>query len=234
MSTLNRWASAGLFALLLSGALTLWPTRTHQPDPNAEFQAYAEYITRDSFLVDHLAGSIAGSALAILGVMAQYGVLSAGRASRWGRAGLVSSIVGNTLILTLFGVAAFASPALGRAYLAGQTEVVALNEAISGIPLLITGVIGVLFYGAGAIFSAVDLWRSGVFPRWTAILYAASGPLIGLFGLMVGEAQTLGAALLIASTLWLALTVARQGAPPFSNVSTPDESVAPGRRQRTA
>ena len=203
---IGRWARVGLWMLPLYGVLTLWGNRNHQPDYTTDFPAYAEYISRDSFLWEHLLGSIGGTALALLGLTALFGALALGRAGRWALAGFVTSVVGNALILTLFGVAAFASPAIGRAYLDGQPGVAALNDEIYGAPLFATGVLGVLLYGAGAALFAVAIWRAGLFPRWTALLYAATGPLLGLIGLAVGEARTLGAALLIVSTLWMALS----------------------------
>ena len=115
----SRWVRVGLWLLPLYGALTLWASRTSQPDSQADFPAYAAYISRPAFLWEHLVGSIGGTALALLGLTALFAVLAATHARRWALAGFVSSMVGNALLLTLFGVAAFASPAIGRAYLDG-------------------------------------------------------------------------------------------------------------------
>ena len=120
-------------------------------------------------------------------------------------------MVGNALILALFGVAALASPAIGRAYQSGQPATVELNDEIYGTPLLVTGVPEVLLYGAGIILLAIAIWRARAFPRWTAVLYAASAPLIGLIGPAYGEVRPLGAVLLIVSALGMALALQRDG-----------------------
>lgn len=208
---LSRWARAGLWTLPLYGALTLWGTRTHQPDYTTDFAAYAAYISRESFLWEHMVGSIGGTALALLGLTALFGTLAAGRSGRLALAGFVTSVVGNAFMLALFGVAAFASPAIGRAYLAGQPGIPALNDEIYGAPLFAIGALGVLLYGVGAALFAAAIWRAHRFPRWAALLYAAAAFLLGPIGLAIGEARTIGAVMLIISTLALAL--ARRSAP---------------------
>jgi hypothetical protein len=210
LPSIGRWVRAGLWALPLYGALTLWASRTSQPDYTTDFPAYAAYISRPAFLWEHLLGSIGGTALALLGITALFAILAAGRARRWAVAGFVTSIVGNALMLTLFGVAAFASPAIGRAYLDGQPGIVELNNQIYGTPLLVTGVLGVLLYSAGMILFAIAGWRARAFPRWTAVLYAVAAPLLGPIGLAIGEARTVGAVLLLVSTLAMALAARRQ------------------------
>jgi hypothetical protein len=209
-STSSGWARIGLWLLPIYGALTLWATRTHQPDYAADFAAYAEYISRPTFLGEHILGSIGGTILALLGVTALVASLAAGPARRWALAGFAASIAGNGLMLTLFGVAAFASPAIGRAYLDGQPGIPALNDDIYATPLGLTGVTGALLYSVGAILVAIAIWRGATFPRWTAVAYALAAPLIGPVGLFIGEAQTLGSALLIAGTLWIAVAARRQ------------------------
>jgi len=214
VTTIDRRTRWGLFALPLYGVLTLWATRNHQPDPSEDFRAYAEYVTTDAFLVDHLAGSIGGTVLALFGVTALFALLAGGRAARWATSGYIASMIGNALMLTIFGVAAFASPAIGRAYLDGQAGVSALNDDVYGAALGVTALTATLLYGAGAVLTGIALWRSGVAPRWTGLLYGLSAPLIGVAGLVVGAAQPVGAVLLTASTLWVAGQGLRRGAVP--------------------
>ena len=94
-ATPGRWARAGMWALPIYGALTLWASRTSQPDYTTDFPAYARYISRPAFLWEHLVGSIGGTALALLGLTALFALLSAGHARRWALAGFVSSMAGN-------------------------------------------------------------------------------------------------------------------------------------------
>ncbi len=60
----------GVWLLPVFGALTLWATITHQPDPTTEFSSWARFVTTDEFLAKHLLGSILGLALNTIGVAA--------------------------------------------------------------------------------------------------------------------------------------------------------------------
>ena len=54
------------------------------------------------------------------------------------------------------------------------------------------------------------MWRFGALPRWTGALYAPTGLLISIVGLMIGPAQTVGALLIIVSGAWVAWSVMRR------------------------
>lgn len=198
------WICAGLLALPIYGLLTFWGTLTHQPDPNTQFEAYSRYISSTYYLVNHLAGSIGGTVLAIFGAVALGAYLASGRSERMGLFAMVSSVAGSALILTIFGMSTFASPAIGHSYLAGQHQAVEINQAILGTPLMITALAGGLLYTAGTILFGVAVWRSETLPRWAGLLYAPTGFLISIAGLMVGQAQTVGTVLLVASSGWIA------------------------------
>jgi hypothetical protein len=196
---------AGLVALPVYGLPVLASTLTHQPDYSSDFRAYAEYVTTPSFLVSHLAGSIAGTVIGILGLLALYGILSGNeRARRAATPGLTASVAGLSLVMTLFGAAAFAQPAIGRAYLAGDQAAVAINADVYGAAAISVGVLGGLLYSLGGVFLGVAIWRFERVPRWTGLAYAVAVPLISVVGLVVGAAQTLGAVLLIAATARIA------------------------------
>lgn len=207
------WIRSGSLALLVYGLLTLWGTFRHQPDPNTQFEAYARFISSAGYLANHLGASIFGSVLAILGVVALAAFLAGGRAERTAIAGMVSSVVGHALILSVFGFSTFASPAVGRAYLAGYQEAaVAINQDILGLPLMVTAIAGGLFYTVGAILLGVAIWRSSRLPRWAGALYAPTGLLIAIVGLMIGQAQTVGSALIIVASGWILWSVSRRPA----------------------
>lgn len=200
------WVRGGLLALPLYGLLTLWTTSTHQPDPATEFEAYARYVSTTGYLLGHIFGSILGIILAIFGAVA-LGAYLFGR--RLALVAMVFSVFGNALILTVFGASTFATPAVGRAYLAGQQGVVGLNEDMLGPPLILTALAGGLLYSAGAVLFGVAVWRSAALPRWAGVLYAPTGVLISILGLVVGQAQTLGALLVVVGGGWIFWAAAR-------------------------
>ncbi len=70
-----------------------------------------------------------------------------------------------------------------------------------------------LLYSAGSIAFGLALWRVRTLPRWTAVFIGLSAPLIGIIGLSLGEAQTVGSALLTVAGLAIAWTAVRSPSP---------------------
>jgi hypothetical protein len=197
----------GVLAIPVYGLLVFLSTLSHQPDYRTDFHAYAEYVTTSSFLVSHLVGSILGTTIGLVGVLALGVVLATTGERRLALPGLVLSVAGMAFIMTLFGAAAFAQPAIGSAYLAGQQAAVAINSDLYGAAAVVVGVTGGLLYSAGAVLLGIALWRAGTLPRWAGPLYAVAVPLIAVIGLVVGVAQPIGAVLLIVSGAGIASTV---------------------------
>ena len=106
-------------AVALWGAVTVPATLTQQPDARIDFAAYADYVTTTRFLVGHLVGSIAGTVLGILGIVGLTVILARTRVARAALTAATVAIVGCGLLLPVFGVAAFAQPAIGNAAHAG-------------------------------------------------------------------------------------------------------------------
>ena len=211
----GAWVRIGLLALPIYGLLTLWTTFIHQPDPNADFEVYARYVSATNYLVDHLFGSILGVTLAIFGAVALGVYLSSRRSALWA---MVLSIAGNALILTIFGMSTFATPAVGRAYLEGQRNIVEVNQDIIGTPVIVTALVSGLLYSVGSILFGIAVWRSATLPKWAGVLYAPTGLLISIVGLAIGEAQTLSSILIIIGGGWIAWSVMRR--PPTESVET--------------
>jgi hypothetical protein len=206
----QRWIQIGMMAIPVYGLLTGWATLTHQPDAQTDFASYAQYISTPEFFAHHIIGSIGGTILALYGVIALFASLMTRRGAGVALAGLLASVAGNILIVSLFGVAAFAAPVIGEAYLAGNHSMTEVNSAIYSMPLGLTGLTGGLFYSLGTILFGVAIWRSKVLPKSAGVLYAVAGPLLSLFGLFIGAAQTVGSVSLIIAGVWLTWTVWHQ------------------------
>jgi hypothetical protein len=123
---------------------------------------------------------------------------------------MVLSVTGNALILTIFGMSTFATPAVGRAYLEGQRNIIEVNQDILGLPLILTALVGGLLYSTGTILFGIAVWRSATLPKWAGVLYAPTGLLISILGLMIGQAQTLGSLLIIIGGGWIAWSAMRR------------------------
>jgi hypothetical protein len=64
--------------------------------------------------------------------------------------------------------------------------------------------LGGLLYNAGLLVTSVAVWRSGAFPRWMAVLVAATAIIGTATFLDVAALARIGAALSVASFLTLA------------------------------
>jgi hypothetical protein len=100
----------------------------------------------DRFLAGHLVGSIFCAALAILGALALAAYLAETRAGGRALLGMTLTVVGFPFIIALFGVAAFAQPAIGGAHLAGQGSADTINDAVYGTTAIASVLVGVLLY----------------------------------------------------------------------------------------
>jgi hypothetical protein len=208
-ATATRFARLGLWLIPVYGGLLALSTLTHQPDYDTEFESYADYITTDRFLASHLGASIAGTALGLLGVVAALAFLVRGPAVTAAILGAASMIVGNVLFTALFGVAAFAQPAIGRAFLEGESGVRDLNDDVYGTPLFATAAVGFLFFLAGAILLGLAIARVGQPLRWVGIGFGASLVLFVLGFLLLDVAQPIAGALLAVAGVVLALRLPR-------------------------
>ena len=210
IETAIRPARRGTWLLPSAAAVTLWATFQHQPDVNSQFTEWARFVTTDTFLANHLIGSIIGQAVWILGAaaLAAIAITNGGRV-RSAVAGLVAMTLGGAGLIAGFGVAAFAQPAIGHLELAGDAGAHSVYDDVYGLPTFVT------LIGGGALFAVatVLLARSAAaidgVPRWAAIAFGSAGPLIGFLGIAVGALQTVGSLAALAGTVAIAIAVHR-------------------------
>jgi hypothetical protein len=203
---LERYARLLVWAAPLWAVLLFVGTLEQQPSPQTAFPEYARFITTDAFLASHLLASILGASLGTLGFAALFVILVQRGAGALAVLAFTLFAIGNTLITSVFGAAAFAQPAIGRMYLAGQTgQAIALQDDIYNVPLFATALPGVLLLTIGLVLFGIAVARADWVPRWPGITLAVSGPLFGIIGFaLVHVAQNIGAAGLVVSTLPIA------------------------------
>ena len=199
----------GLWALPLYGALTAWATLDPQPDQSTDPEGWARFVSTDSYLVSHLIGSTGGTILAILGTIALGAYLAGGRSARLGVAAMVIAVAGHAVLLVPATISTFATPAIGRAYLAGFTDVMQITfpEAADAMFLL-----GLLLALVGNILLGVAMWRSGLLPAWVGAVWAISALVFYVLGVVLGlittgaslPTQPVGALLIVVSGAWTA------------------------------
>ncbi len=212
---LARAARLGLWALPVWAALLFAGTITHQPSPKTHLADWSRYVTTPQFLASHLVVSILGAAIGALGLVALGAVLASRGHPRAGLWAMVTGVLANVLSAAVFGIAAFAQPAIGRDYLAGHTAQARLlvNTVVNGGWLNVTAVtVGVLL-AASAVVAGVAVARTGSLPRAAGIGFAISVALFVIGAIPDDFLQSIAAAMMIASTVWIAAAAGRRGVP---------------------
>ena len=206
---IRTFARGAIWALPVWAAMLFLGTLTHQPDPRTAFGDFAAYVTTNEFLLSHLLNSILGAAIGSIGVVALMLWLQDTKASGKATTGMVATVVGNTLTSSVFGVAAFAQPAMGQAFLSGQENVLDFYDNVYAAPLFLTVLVALLLFIVGGIFTGVAIASSERLPRWTGWVYAitTTGFVLSNFLLPVG--QSIMSALLFAATVVIAWSVSR-------------------------
>jgi hypothetical protein len=218
MNTQNirHWIRAGLWTLPVYGLITAWATLDPQPDQEKDPDAWARFVSSDSYQSSHLLGSTGGTILAIFGVFALGCCLANSRVGRLALSAMVITVAGTALLLVPAVISTFAIPTIGKAYLAGNRDVMqlAFPDAMTGSFLL-----GLLLAFAGNILLGIAVWSSRTLPRWAGAVWIAGAVLFYVLGVVLGQAttgsslptQTAGALLTAAAGGWIAWSVTRQG-----------------------
>lgn len=205
------YARAGLWLLPVHAVLLALSTLTHQPDAAIAFPDYARYVTTDVFLVSHLFASITGAALGLVGVVAALAFLVRGPAVRTAVLGTVLTIVGTVLTTAVFGAAAFAQPAIGRAHLRGSPDAAAIDADVYGAPLFATAGVGLLLFLVGGVAVGLAVARTGRQVHRAGIAYAVFLPLFVVSAFLLPQAQPFAAAALAVAAAVIAARLPRAG-----------------------
>jgi hypothetical protein len=213
-----------MWALLVWTVFLFLGTLTHQPDTRTDFAGFASYVTTTEFLFSHIVLSIVGAGIGALGLLALFAYLALRVRSRLASVGLAMAVVANVMMTAVFGMAGVAQPAIGRLYLAGNTaDAVAINNDMYGGPLMATAATGLLFLVIGMVALGIAITRSRVLPRWAGIGMTVGIVVFAPIGFILADfVQSIGAVLLVASTLWLAYSARR--APALWSLSSAQET----------
>ena len=215
---ITRWIGIGLLGLPLYGVLTFFSSLDPQPDPNTHYEAWARYVTTDSYVLTHLFLSDLGLILAIFGTVALGAYLARSRAGRMGLAAMAVAVFGSLLFLMVGGVSTFSSPEQGQMHLQGIEGYREMPAILAQTAMMATFAASFLLMLVGNVLLGVAVWRSGTLPKWAGALWAAGSalPVLGmLYALLpIGADATpptvpAGMVLLAISGGWMALSVLR-------------------------
>jgi hypothetical protein len=206
----RTFARRAIWALQVWAALLFFGTLTHQPDPQTSFDDFAAYVTTNQFLFSHLLNSIVGAAIGSIGVIGLMLFLQDTKAAPKVITGMVATVAANTLTSSIFGVAAFAQPAMGQAFLAGQGNALDFYNNVYAAPLFITALVSLLLFIVGGVFTGLAIAAYDRWPRWIGWVYAATtiGFVLSNFLLPVGQSVT--SALLFVATVVVAWRANRE------------------------
>jgi hypothetical protein len=179
-------------------------TLSSQPDYEKDFPGYARYISTSGFLASHLVASMLGTGIGLLGFTALFVYLAGESRPGIALAAFVTTLLGNVALVAMFGVAAFAQRAIGKAFLAGHHDVVGVNSTVYGTPADVTVGVGLGLFFAGGILFAIAISASKELPKAAGILLAAWIPIFAIGSIMGSALAPIGAAMLIGSSIWIA------------------------------
>jgi len=207
-----RLARLGVWALPIYAATLFAGTVTHQPPPQTQLADWSRYVTTNEFLIGHIVFSIFGSIFGAIGAVALGTRLIERGSVKLGLAGLLSGLSANVIGTSIFGIAAFAQPAIGRLYLSGQTQTArdVYYDAAQGTPMVVVALVFIVLLVASFIVFGVAFARLELMPRWAGIGYAVSGPLFAVIGFALDNwIQSVAAILMTASAVWMVIALRR-------------------------
>jgi hypothetical protein len=206
----RTFAGGAIWALPIWAALLFFGTLTHQPDPQTAFDDFAAYVTTNEFLVSHVLNSIVGAAIGSIGVIGLMLFLQDSKVAGKAITGMVATVTANTLTSSIFGVAAFAQPAMGRVFLAGQGNALDVYNNVYAAPLFITALVSLLLFMVGGVLSGIAIAAYDRWPRWTGWVYAATTIGFVLSNFLVPVGQSVTSALLFVATVVVAWNAGRE------------------------
>lgn len=188
-----------LYTFPLSGSLALAALilRKFVNIPGEDLAEWAGVVASGNYLTAQYFYIVA-YVLPFLGFWALYMLLMRRNVEKLAFGGLVGTLLGTGLPLTTLGVFAYASPALGKLYLQGDTHLPQVITEIAMGSSMVMGLPGAFFYVCGCALFGVAAWKSGLPTRWAGVLFALHGLFVS-FGFGSPLMLSLSWLLLIAS-----------------------------------
>jgi hypothetical protein len=208
--TRTRW---GALTLTVAGVLfILYPAVRPWQDESTVHGAI-KAMSSGAWVAAHLF-AVVGFILVALGLLAVWNAVSTTRAERLGFAAVVTTWIGVGLTLPYYGAEDFGLNAIARKAAEGQPfDLLGLVDAVRFSPVpATTFFLGLLLLGVGAVLAAVAIWRSGVLPRSSGILFALGFALFIPQFYLPPAGRIAHSVLVAAGSIWVALALWRMSA----------------------
>lgn len=200
-----RLAAAGVWLLPTYALLLALSTLTHEPDHSEDFAAWSRYVTTDVFVVSHVGASILGAGLGLVGVVCALVLMLPGPAPGTALVATALTIVGNVMFTSVFAAAAYAQPAIGRAFLDGMPGAEGLYDDVYAAPLLTAFALGALTFVAGAVLLGRALARTSPRLRLAGWTYGVALVVFLVAGFTVSFLQPVAATVACVAGVLVAL-----------------------------
>ena len=188
--------------------LLVWATWQRQPSPSTHFAEWARFVSSDEVLWSHLVASIGGQTAGAIGSTALTALLVVrGAPIGWSAVGLFLHLAGSGLMLSGFGVAAFAQPAIGELHQRRPGLAEAMYHAVYSPAAFVVLLTGLALFSFSTLATGAALVTAPGVPRWSGRLYALSGPVLGVVGFLFGTFQTIGGLALAAASARAAIAL---------------------------
>lgn len=208
----RRLAALAVWLMPVYALLLALSTLTHEPDHAEDFEAWSRYVTTDVFVVSHVGASILGAGLGLVGTVCAMVLMLRGPAAGTALAATALTILGNVLFTSVFSAAAYAQPAIGRAFLDGMPGAEGLYDDVYGAPLLTALALGAVTFVVGALLLGRALARTAPSLRWAGWTYGVSLVVFLVAGFTVSFLQPVAAAVACVAAVVVALRLPTAGA----------------------
>ena len=203
----TRW---GALAPAVAGVLfVLYPAVRPWHDEST-VEGAIKSMSSGAWVAAHLFAMV-GFILVALGLLAVWNVLRRTRAEGLALAAVVTGWIGVGLTLPYYGAEDFGLNAIARKAAEGQvSDLLGLVDAVRFSPVpATTFALGLLLLAAGAVLAAFAIWRAGVLPRSSGILFAL-GFVLFLPQFFTPPAVRIAHGVLVAAgSIWVALALWR-------------------------
>jgi hypothetical protein len=200
----------GAAALAAAGVLFLLYPAVRPWEDESTLDGAIKAMSSGAWVAAHLFAMI-GFILIPLGLLAVHGAVSRTGAERLGFTALVTAWIGVGLVLPYYGAEDFGLHAIAQKAKEGQVQdLLDLVDAVRFGPAQATlFAVGLLLVAVGAVLVAIAVWRSGVLPRSSGILFGVGFALFFPQFFTPAAVRIAHGVLVAAGSIWLAVALWR-------------------------
>jgi hypothetical protein len=210
----------GILALPIGGLLVLVGTLfiLGVPSPEDNPTVAAKTVSTTDYFLAQIGRNVLGPTLAIFGLLALFAYLVNTGVRRLATLAMVLSLLGLSMLLSIFGIPTYAVPALAQEYLNGQQNVPELLGTIFGQTTGISWLANLLIF-IGYVLVGVAIWRSETLPKKAGVLLPVSALGFGvpanqaILTILIILGSILGSVLLVIAGAWVSISILRQPPP---------------------